>query len=75
MTRVLWIALLLAALIIFTGFTILCVVAWITHKHLNSTGLTMLIANGYAAWFIFGILRTEIRKGKLLVKNSPANPN
>jgi hypothetical protein len=74
MTRILWIVLLAIGLFVFTGFTILCVVAWITHKHLNSTGIAMLVANGCAAWFLLGLLRKEVRERRA-VKNSPAGSN
>jgi hypothetical protein len=74
MTRILWISLLVISLFVFTGFTILCVVTWITHKHLNSTGLAMLATNGYAAWFFLGLVRKEARE-RHTVKNSPVGSN
>jgi hypothetical protein len=74
MTRILWIMLLVISLFVFTCFTILCVVAWVTHRHLNSTGIAMLMANGYAAWFLLGLLRKEVRE-RHTVKNSPAGSN
>jgi hypothetical protein len=61
MTRVFWIAGLSIAFCVFAGFTALSVVAWITHKHLNQAGGTMLIVNGVAAVFILQELRSRVR--------------
>jgi hypothetical protein len=72
MTRILWIMLLVVSLFIFAGFTIMCVVAWITHKHLNSTGMTMLVTNGYASWCLLGLLRKEVHERRGEVKNEDA---
>jgi hypothetical protein len=63
MKRILWIVGLSVALLMFTGFVALCVVAFVIHKHLNLTGWTTLLINAYAAWFIFGRLRSAIAHG------------
>ena len=64
MTRILWIIGLSIALLVFGGWTILIVYAGISHRHLNSKGLAMLICNGGGAWFIFQQLRQTIRERK-----------
>lgn len=60
MTRVLWIIGLSFALLVFGGWTVVILIAGITHKHLNRTGLMMLVANGYLAWIILKYLRQKI---------------
>ena len=63
MKRAFWIVGLSVALLMFTGFVTLSVVAFVIHKHLNLTGWTTLLINAYAAWFVFGRLRSTIQHG------------
>ena len=69
MTRSLWIMLLVVSLFILAGFMIMCVVAGTTHRHLNSMGITMLVTNGCASWFLLGLLRKEVHERRREAKN------
>jgi hypothetical protein len=64
MTRILWIVGLSTALLFFGGWTILIVYAGISHRHLNSKGIVMLVCNGYVAWITFRYLRQKISERK-----------
>jgi hypothetical protein len=64
MTRILWIAGLSIALFVFGGWTVVIVYAGISHRHLNSRGLVMLVCNGYVAWITFQYLRHKISERK-----------
>jgi hypothetical protein len=64
MTRILWIVGLSTAFFVFGGWTILIVYAGISHRHLNSKGLVMLVCDGYVAWITFQYLRQKIRERK-----------
>jgi len=50
-------------LLMFAGFATLVIVAWITHRHLNSTGAAMLCANIAAAYSVARVLRAELSGG------------
>ncbi len=63
MTRILWIIGLSFALFVFGGWTILVVIAGITHRHLNQKGLVMLLSNAYVVWITFNYLRQKISEG------------
>lgn len=63
MTRIFWIVGLSIALLMFGGMTVLCVIALITHRHLNIKGWTMLVFGGYTAWLMFRCLRSAILYG------------
>ncbi len=63
MTRILWIIGLSIALLVCSGFVIICLVALITHRHLNFSGWMMLVFNAIGAMFIFAGLRSAIRYG------------
>jgi hypothetical protein len=60
MTRILWIIGLSFALFVFGGWTILIVIAGITHRHLNQKGLVMLVCDAYIVWITFSYLRQKI---------------
>ena len=62
MTRILWIVGLSTALFIFGGWTILIVYAGISHRHLNSKGIVMLVCDGYVAWITFQYPATEDKR-------------
>jgi hypothetical protein len=62
MTRTLWIIGLVGAIIFFAGMTTVCMVAWITHKHLNLTGFVMLMTNAFALLLTLGYLRVKLRE-------------
>jgi hypothetical protein len=64
MTRILWIIGLSLALFVFGGATILTIYAGITHRHLNSKGLVMLVGGGYVAWITLQYLRLKIGERK-----------
>jgi hypothetical protein len=57
MKRILWLAGLSFALLVFGALTIIIAFAGITHRHLNARGLLMLLGNGCIAWMIFRELR------------------
>lgn len=63
MTRTLWIIGFLIAIVAFSGFTIICLIALITHRHLNSKGWLMLVLGVYSVWFLFGRLRSAVKCG------------
>jgi hypothetical protein len=64
MTRILWIVGLSTALFVFGGWTILIVYAGISHRHLNSKGIVMLVCNTYVAWITLQYLRQKIGERK-----------
>jgi hypothetical protein len=64
MTRILWIAGLSFALLVYGAWTVVIVYAWISHKHLNSKGIVMLAGSGYVAWITFKYLREKISERK-----------
>jgi hypothetical protein len=59
--RVLWIIGLSIALIVFGGYTTVCVIALISRGHLNSKGALSLLANGYVTWIVFRYLSEKVR--------------
>jgi hypothetical protein len=63
MIRIFWIIGLSVALLVFSGFVVICLFALITHRHLNSKGWMMLVSNAIAVRFIFAGLRSAIRYG------------
>jgi hypothetical protein len=63
MTRILWIIGLSIALLVLSGFVVICLVALITYRHLNFKGWTMLVCGAFAVRFIFTGLRSAIRYG------------
>ena len=64
MTRILWIAGLSLALVVFGGWTAFIIYAGISHRHLNSKGIVMLAGNGYVAWITLQYLRQKIGERK-----------
>ncbi len=62
MTKVLWIVGLSIALLMFGGFTIMCIVALITRHHLNFTGIVILLSNGFISWMVLDYLLLKIRE-------------
>jgi hypothetical protein len=63
MTRFLWFAGLSLALIVFGGWTVGILCVGISHRHLSSKAIVMLVANGYVAWITFQYLRQNLAKG------------
>ncbi len=63
MSRLFWIAGLSFAVLFYGAWTILIVYAGITHRHLNSTGLVMLVSHGYVAWITLRYLLQKIKDG------------
>ena len=63
MARVFWIVGLSITLVMFVGSVIVCVIALVSHRHLNLTGWTMLLVGIYAVKFIFERLRSAIKYG------------
>lgn len=61
MTRVLWIIGLSIALLMFGGFTILCIVGLVSRHHLNSTGVIILLSNACISWLLLDYMRLKIR--------------
>jgi hypothetical protein len=64
MTRVLWIVGLSITVFVFGGAALLCIVAFITHRHLNMKGWTVLVLSAYSTYFMFRLLRSAIRYGE-----------
>jgi hypothetical protein len=63
MTRILWIIGLSIALLVSSGSIIICLVALVTHRHLNLKGWTVLVGCTYGVRLIYGWLRSAIRYG------------
>jgi hypothetical protein len=63
MTRVLWIIGLSIALLMFAGSVVICLIALVTHRHLNLTGWTMLTVGVYAVKAVYSWLRSAILYG------------
>ncbi len=63
MTRIFWIIGLSIALLVLSGLVILCLIALITHRHLNFRGWTMLVSGVIGVEFVFAGLRSAIRYG------------
>ena len=63
MARLFWIVGLSITLIMFAGGLVVCIVALVTHRHLNMTGWTALLVGAYAVKFIFERLRSAILYG------------
>lgn len=63
MIRAFWIVGISIALIAFSGFIVLCLVALVIHRHLNLTGWTMLVLSAYSVYFFFGRLHSAIKYG------------
>lgn len=76
MTRIFWIIGLSIALLVFSGCVAICLVALITHRHLNFKGWTMLIFGAVGLKFIFDGLLSAIRYGDptRATNHEPANP-
>jgi len=62
MLRVLWIVGLSLSLIVFGGFTVMCVIGLILRHHLNATGVVVLLSNGFVSWMIVDYLMLKIRE-------------
>jgi hypothetical protein len=63
MTRIFWIVGLSIALLVLSGFVVICLVALIRHRHLNFSGWTMLVSGVIGVKFVFAGLRSAIRYG------------
>jgi hypothetical protein len=74
MTRRLWIVGLSIAVVVYSGFVIVCLVALITHRHLNLRGWTILLLGAYAGYFAFGRLRAVLKYGDPTQDSSPKTP-
>jgi hypothetical protein len=62
--RTFWIIGLSFALLVFGGWTLVAVIAGITHRHLNSKGALILLSDGYVSWMLFNYLLEKIRMPK-----------
>jgi len=63
MTRILWIVGLSIALLVNTGFVVVCCTGLVTRRHLNSMGWFVLVLSIYLVWLIYGWLRSAIKYG------------
>ena len=63
MIRAFWIVGLSITTLMFSGMTLICLVALIEKRHLNGTGWSMLFLGAYGTWFIFARLRSAIKYG------------
>jgi hypothetical protein len=72
MHRRLWIVGLSIAVLVYSGFVIVCLVALITQRHLNLRGWTILLLGAYAGYFAFGRLRVVLKHGD---PTQDSNPN
>lgn len=61
MVRILWIIGLSLSALVFGGFTLIAIVALITHRHLNERGWVMLSGNGFMTWITIDYLWLKIR--------------
>jgi hypothetical protein len=52
------------ALIMFGGLAVVCVIALITHHHLNSRGCITLFGNSWICWITLQYLRLKIAEGR-----------
>jgi hypothetical protein len=64
MTRILWIVGLIFALLVYGGISVIGVIALISHRHLNQTGIILLLSNGYVTWITFRYLVLKIRRAE-----------
>lgn len=62
MLKVFWIVGLSIGLLVFGGFTAMCVIGLILRHHLNTTGVVVLISNGFISWMIVDYLILKIRE-------------
>jgi hypothetical protein len=63
MARILWIIGLSITLLMSSGSVVICLVALVTHRHLNLTGWMMLVAGAIAAKAAYAWLRSAILYG------------
>ena len=63
MARRFWIVGLTLAVIVYSGFVIVCLVAFINHRHMDLRGCTVLVLSAYAGYFALGRLRATFRSG------------
>ena len=71
MTRILWIIGLSIALLVSSGSVIICLIALVTHRHLNLKGWTVLVGFTYCVRLIYGWLRSAIKYGDPTKSLSP----
>ena len=62
MTRALWIVGLSISLLVFGGFTAVCVIGLILRHHLNRAGVMVLLGNSFISWMIVDYLILKIRE-------------
>jgi len=62
MMRALWIVGLSIGLLVFGGFTVMCVIGLILRHHLNATRIVILLSNGFISWMIVDYLILKIRE-------------
>ena len=63
MSRAFWIVGLSVALLVNSGFVVICFAALATRRHLNLMGWFVLALSIYLVWHIVGWLRSAIRYG------------
>jgi hypothetical protein len=63
MIRRLWIVGLSVAVVVYSGFVVVCLFAFVTQRHLNLRGWTILLLSAYAGYFAFGRLRVVLKHG------------
>jgi hypothetical protein len=74
MTRRLWIVGLSIAVVVYSGFVIVCIAALIAHKHVDMRELTILLLGAYAGYFAFGRLRVVLKHGDPTRDSDPKVP-
>ncbi len=63
MIRIFWIIGLSIAFLVFSGIVVLCLIALVTHRHLNLKGWTVLVCDAYLVRLILRWLRQAIKYG------------
>jgi hypothetical protein len=63
MTRILWIVGLSVALLVNTGFVVICCTGLVTRGRLNLMGWLVLVFSVYLVWLMYGWLRSAIKYG------------
>jgi hypothetical protein len=74
MARRFWITGLTLAVIVYSGFVVVCLYALITQRHLDLKGWTILILSAYAGYFAFGRLRAVLKSGDPTTDPNPKLP-
>jgi hypothetical protein len=73
MARTLWIVGLVIALLVYGGFSVIGIVALVSHRHLNEKGVVILLSDGYVTWITFRYLLFKIRRSEPIPSSNKQN--